>query len=989
MNLQNVVSGLKADSTLLIKCSGSLFHNEIVAEFAQNLKNLLPGLKIFISAKDDPDDFYLNHPAFEFFIEAGSDYELNLEALADAVIDCSELMKREEVPESLPVEAISEPEEKSNTDKADTPIYEKGVLNRLRFEEDFQFGFTNERAAGRLPERLPQPLLLNLGCGNDLREGFLNIDLFSKDPRVIFMDIRRLELPDSCADLILASDILEHFSHREIDSILKEWARALKPDGELIIRCPNLRLQLNAYLRGEWNADVASYMIFGGQTNPGDYHCTAFDKVSITSHLAQAGFSVVDYEEHDFPQNNGFINLNMTVRARKNPPAAIRSDLSDIGFFNFHDNSNQLYQHVNQDVAQGAITTGSNASAIKDSLDMSNIAKENLFKIAPVNEITTDDENQTSQKRPLINIVWEGSQFVYHSFALINREHCSNILDTGLANLTLIPYEKDQFSYEGNKKYERLNDADIRFKPDVSEDIARLPYIWIRHQWPPKAEPPLGAKWVIMQPWEFSQLRQDFADIFSQAAEIWTPSNWSRMAMIDSGIDFDKVQVVPNGIDPVLFKPSGSKFNLPTEKKLKFLFVGGTIFRKGIDVLLQAYSTTFTDEDDVSLIIKDMGGESFYRNMTAKELIEKIKMNPKAPEIIYYDDYFTELEMAELYRACDVFVCSYRGEGFSLPTLEAMACGLPVIVTQGGSTDDFVDEDCGWQIPARRISVGKVIDGKPLTGEAFIFEPDIPALIDILKSIYEFPGIISLKGILAQHRARTQWTWKKATLKLLSRVDAISGTKLAQSSEEFLQEREMPNIIFANAEIEYLSGNTEEAKQFYLKSLEMTGLADKYAAIAFNRLSLIAIEEGNLEMAEDYLQNSEDIFENQLDSKYIKAKILSAQEKYIEALESLTPTLDNWKKLKFYSFIGYTLSDLLTLTGSVLFRMDDLENALKVFTTALEVDNQNADACLGAGLCFASAGAVKEARTMLEWAIKLAPNFAEAAEALAALDDDK
>ena len=60
------------------------------------------------------------------------------------------------------------------------------------------------------------------------------------------------------------------------------------------------------------------------------------------------------------------------------------------------------------------------------------------------------------------------------------------------------------------------------------------------------------------------------------------------------------------------------------DKKLKFLFVGGTIYRKGIDILLQAYVRTFNGLDNVSLIIKDMGGDSFYAGQTAKNQIDII-----------------------------------------------------------------------------------------------------------------------------------------------------------------------------------------------------------------------------------------------------------------------------------------------------------------------------------------------------------------------------
>ena len=59
-------------------------------------------------------------------------------------------------------------------------------------------------------------------------------------------------------------------------------------------------------------------MIFGGQTNPGDYHCVAFDETSIKAHLTKSGFTVIDFQEEDIPQDKGFINLNMTVKASKN-----------------------------------------------------------------------------------------------------------------------------------------------------------------------------------------------------------------------------------------------------------------------------------------------------------------------------------------------------------------------------------------------------------------------------------------------------------------------------------------------------------------------------------------------------------------------------------------------------------------------------------------------------------------------------------------------
>ena len=357
--------------------------------------------------------------------------------------------------------------------------------NQIQKPKSESFGFSNNEASGSLPEILPSPLKLNLGCGKDVRESYLNLDLFSDDPRVIKMDIRKLEFEDNSVDGILASDVLEHFSHRETYDLLKEWNRVLKPGGQIIIRCPNLKLQMQAYMRGDWDADIASFMIFGGQTNPGDYHCIGFDKESIEKHLNETGFKISDYKEEDFPQNEMKINLNMIVTAHKEDP-----------------NAKQEF-----DISEKVVETPNE--------------KPRKPRIPNKNDSTKQ-----------LNIVWEGSQMIYHSLALVNRELCSSIIDSNAAELTIIPFEKDAFTAEGNDKFEKLQEYDVRYKEAVSSNLSELPYVWIRHQWPPKKEAPEGAEWIMMQPWEYSSLTKEMFDTLSKADEIWTPSNFSRKSMI-------------------------------------------------------------------------------------------------------------------------------------------------------------------------------------------------------------------------------------------------------------------------------------------------------------------------------------------------------------------------------------------------------------------------------------------------------------------------
>ena len=805
-------------------------------------------------------------------------------------------------------------------------------MNRLEFDNDKPGGFANKRATGKMPDPKPEPLFLNLGCGNDIKDGFVNIDLFSNDPRVVGMDVRKLDIPNNSADLIYASDILEHFSHREVDSVLREWARVLKPGGEIMIRCPSLSLQVKAYTEKLWNADIASYMIFGGQTNPGDYHCIAFDKDSITRHLEAAGFDILQISEQDIPQDRGYINLNMTIKAVKRQ----------------FDNSATLEEIVFGEKEEELLQT----------------------------------KAESGKNIPQINIVWEGSQFVNHSFALVNRENCLNIIDCGQAELTIVPYEKDQFGPGDDPKLNKLAAKDIRVKEKADDSVQRLPYCWIRHQWPPKAEAPKGAKWIIMQPWEFTSHRKDLLEIFEKAHEIWTPSNYSRQSFIDSGLDFNKVQVIPNGIDPVIFSPDGLKVDLNTTKRFKLLYVGGTIYRKGIDILLDSYIETFRRENDICLVIKDMGGDSFYKGQTAKARVNELQADPDMPEIIYIDQSISEIEMASLYRTCDLFVSPYRGEGFSLPTLEAMACGLPVVVTDGGATDDFVDDNCGWKIPAESKSIGDTLDGNEMTGEAFLLEPIKEELSYILNNLFTEPAELKAKGLYASYKARSKWTWKKATSKLLKRLDAIYETQMAVNSLEALTDKTDSILKIAESEFECFKNNTEKAIAILEEVLNTGNINPNFKMHAINRLALLYIESGRYHGAESLIKNANGMAKSNPDTDILLALLKKSKGDFVGALDVITPVLNSWKTLKYSSSAGFRLDDLLCFTGDIMLEMEDPEGAHQVYTEALRYNEECYKACYGAAKCFIMAGVNNEARTMLEWALKLNPEFKEAEELL-------
>jgi glycosyltransferase involved in cell wall biosynthesis len=390
-----------------------------------------------------------------------------------------------------------------------------------------------------------------------------------------------------------------------------------------------------------------------------------------------------------------------------------------------------------------------------------------------------------------VHILWEGTQLADHSFALVNRQHCANLLEWDVAELTLIPYEMDQFAPKPGTKLARLMANDVRKKGLNLKERGLRPHVWIRHTWPPRPKPPGRDRWVVMLPWEYSQLPIKHVETIKGATEIWTPSSFSARAIVDSGVGVP-VHVVPNGVELDVFRPEGERDPLIDDSRFVFLYVGGTIYRKGIDLLLEAYTATFSRDDNVCLVIKDTGTRTLYRGQTAETLIREYQTRQNAPEIRYLDEDLTRDQLAALYRRGDVLVAPYRGEGFSLPTLESMACGTPAIVTQGGATDDFVDAETGWQVPSRKISVGTSIYGDELGCEGFLLEPQARELANILRRVAQSRQEVRAKGVQAARSAQ-RWSWNRASLEVLRRIDALCGTRTARVAEMRMSGMEVPD----------------------------------------------------------------------------------------------------------------------------------------------------------------------------------------------------
>jgi predicted SAM-dependent methyltransferase len=148
------------------------------------------------------------------------------------------------------------------------------------------------------------PKKLNLGCGFDKREGYLNIDLNSFHEPDLIADICNLGmLPSDFYDEIVAQDVLEHIPRTKTKSVLAEWNRLLKIGGTLKLRVPNLLALLSLLNRKEYQKarkqEEILQHLFGTQKYNGDFHHIAFTELLLKDYLMSTGFTILDISYKD------------------------------------------------------------------------------------------------------------------------------------------------------------------------------------------------------------------------------------------------------------------------------------------------------------------------------------------------------------------------------------------------------------------------------------------------------------------------------------------------------------------------------------------------------------------------------------------------------------------------------------------------------------------------------------------------------------------
>ena len=249
--------------------------------------------------------------------------------------------------------------------------------------------------------------------------------------------------------------------------------------------------------------------------------------------------------------------------------------------------------------------------------------------------------------------------------------------------------------------------------------------------------------------------------------EIWTPSHFNLETFRRSGVE-RPIHVMPIGINPAYFNPGIKGFRLRGPFTFLSMFEWGE--RKAPEILLKAFNDEFAANEDVVLICK------VYNADPAIKIPNQVKsygLKEVGGSIIFsINEVVPGYQIGSIYRSVDCFVLPTRGEGWGLPIMEAMACGLPVIATNWSGPTDFISKDTAYLLDVERF---KPAQAKCAYYRGFNWaEPSYEHLRSLMRHVYENRDEARMIGRRAAYEVLSRWTLAQSVKRMITRLDEIA-----------------------------------------------------------------------------------------------------------------------------------------------------------------------------------------------------------------------
>ena len=374
-----------------------------------------------------------------------------------------------------------------------------------------------------------------------------------------------------------------------------------------------------------------------------------------------------------------------------------------------------------------------------------------------------------------MNILIEGWRGINHSYSLVNQWQINELIKSSNISFKDVPFSNKNWNSEKNDSglKDEIKNIINQIKPP-SKDIAYD--ITYRISGPFNFDKKFSSKVMfVFATTEYRNLSEEFyinCDPDKLGKEenffIHTPSNWSKKGFLSAGFRDDQVIVVPHGVDLNTFSLISQEEKKKIRNKYKIKYddfvltnISAMTVNKGVEVLIAAYGMLKKKHKNLKLILKDQSNLYEWKvDFPMKKVFEsefnqknKIFNDEMYKDIIVISENLDFDQLRDIYSITDCYVSPYKAEGFNLTPLEAAACGTQIVVTDGGSTDDYFDDCMGFKIESKE---------KNLNNNIFL-SPKIDSLIDILNSIINKTDD---KKEIRSKLVRKNFSWESVVKKL-------------------------------------------------------------------------------------------------------------------------------------------------------------------------------------------------------------------------------
>jgi len=350
----------------------------------------------------------------------------------------------------------------------------------------------------------------------------------------------------------------------------------------------------------------------------------------------------------------------------------------------------------------------------------------------------------------MLKIIWKGPVFNPTGISTASREIVKALVKAGCKIQCSDIWNN---AYEFNEGLEFLNKPINSNQKDIITIFSDYPSWWS-----------YGFGKLIGHPiHEGTRIFPEWARYINQTDKIFVASEANKNLFRWNDVVVP-IEVINYGTNPEIYKPK------ETEKDDNFIFLsinswtGEEGDRKGTDLLIKAFDKEFKPEEKVKLLLKI--GTFWQKDRDYGQCITNI-LGHQNKNILWNSKYIPENKLVEHYQQADCFVAPTRGEGFGMTLINALACGLPLIVTKDVNSGHM--DFCKGRESVLWIDAPEVEQGDPrfyVQGN-MLAKPDLDSLKKQMRYAFENRDKLLKKAKKDSDFIRKHFTWDITAQKLI------------------------------------------------------------------------------------------------------------------------------------------------------------------------------------------------------------------------------